>query len=185
MRRTGLEFGSRRSTGLRRFRHTWRNRRPRKNRPLQTATIVQANVRSRLMSPSSSSNGQGARWRARAVGLMAIRKGSRGIGQRPVLHRHETEGGLSYSTPTGESYAAKFDGQDYPYKGNPGVTSLVIKRIDDRTIEETGKRDGSAVYVTRMTVSSDGQSMNIVTDDKRRGTTDSTSLRNSDRYPTD
>jgi hypothetical protein len=53
-----------------------------------------------------------------------------------------TEGGLSYSTPTGESYAAKFDGQDYPYKGNPGVTSVVIKRIDDRTIEETGKRDG-------------------------------------------
>ena len=65
------------------------------------------------------------------------------------------------------------------------MTSLVIKRIDDRTIEETGKRDGSAVYVTEMTVSSDGQSMNIVTDDKRRGTTDSTSLRNSDRYPTD
>ena len=65
------------------------------------------------------------------------------------------------------------------------MTSVVIKRIDDRTIEETGKRDGSAVYVTRMTVSSDGQSMNIVTDDKRRGTTDSTSLRNSDRYPTD
>ena len=74
--------------------------------------------------------------------------------------------GISYSAPTGESYTAKPDGKDYPYKGDPGTTSVVLKKINDRTLEETDKRDGKVISVAKMTVSPDGKTMTIVADDK-------------------
>ena len=80
--------------------------------------------------------------------------------------------GLNYKATTGESYSAKFDGKDYPFHGDPGMTSVVLKKIDDHTWEETYKREGEVVGVARMTVSGDGKSLNIVSKDTRRGTTD-------------
>jgi hypothetical protein len=41
------------------------------------------------------------------------------------------------SDQTGDSYAAKFDGKDYPYKGRSGVTSVSLEKIDANTIVET------------------------------------------------
>jgi hypothetical protein len=81
-----------------------------------------------------------------------------------------TDDGLSMSDLTGDSYTAKFDGKDYPYKGDPGVTSVSLKKIDANTIEETDKRAGKAILVSRMTVSSDGQALKIENTDKLRGT---------------
>ena len=66
---------------------------------------------------------------------------------------------LSMSTPTGRSYTAKLDGKDYPVKGAYFYNSVSLKRIDDRTIEETDKRDGSVVEVAKMTVAPDGKKM--------------------------
>ena len=68
------------------------------------------------------------------------------------------------------SYDAKFDGKDSPYKGDPGVTSVSLKKIDANTIEETDKRNGKVISVTRMTVSADGKTMKVETQDKLRGT---------------
>jgi len=79
-----------------------------------------------------------------------------------------TEDGLSMSDGIGDSYDAKFDGKDYPYKGDPGTTSVVLKKIDANTIEETDKRNGKVITVTRMTVASDGKSMKMATQDKLR-----------------
>ena len=76
---------------------------------------------------------------------------------------------LTYKAGTGESYTAKLDGKDYPYKGDPGTTSVSLKQINDRTIEETDKRDGKAIYVTRMTISADGKTMTADGEDKLRG----------------
>ena len=45
-----------------------------------------------------------------------------------------------------------------------------LKRIDERTIEETTKRDNKVVRVARLTLSPDGQTLNFVNDDKERGT---------------
>lgn len=73
--------------------------------------------------------------------------------------------GLSMSTPTGQSYTAKIDGTEAPYQGDPGTTTVSLNRIGD-SIEETDKRDGKAVYVTKMTVSADGKTMNVTVDDK-------------------
>ena len=66
---------------------------------------------------------------------------------------------------------AKFDGKDYPLKGDPGISSVSLKKIDDYTIEETDKRDGKVISVSRITVSRDGHSMKIEAEDKLHGTT--------------
>lgn len=75
---------------------------------------------------------------------------------------------LSYSTPTGQSYTAKLDGQDVPYAGDPGTSTAALKRVGD-AIEETDKRDGKVISVTKMSVSADGKTMTIDVDDKLNG----------------
>jgi hypothetical protein len=75
------------------------------------------------------------------------------------------------STQTGQSYTAKLDGTEAPYKGDPGTTSVSVKKVDKNTIEETDKRDGKVISVSRMTVAADGKSMTIAWDDKLHGTT--------------
>ncbi len=81
-----------------------------------------------------------------------------------------TEDGLSMSDLTGDSYTAKFDGKDYPYKGDPGITSVSLKKIDANTIEETDKRAGKAILISRMTVSADGKTLTVENNDKLRST---------------
>jgi hypothetical protein len=82
-----------------------------------------------------------------------------------------TVDGLSMSDPTGDFYTAKFDGREYPYKGDPGITSVSLKRIDKHTIEETDLRKGKVITVSRMTVDRDGKTMRITVEDKLRNAT--------------
>jgi len=77
---------------------------------------------------------------------------------------------LTMTTPTGQSYTAKLDGTEAPYKGDPGTSSVSVKRLDKNTIEETDKRDGKVIAVARITVSADGKSMTVAVDDKLHGT---------------
>jgi hypothetical protein len=78
---------------------------------------------------------------------------------------------MSYSSPTGQSYTAKVGGGEAPYKGDPGTTSVSLKKINDRTVEETDMRDGKVISVATMTVSADGKKMTIDVSDKLHGTT--------------
>ncbi|HEV2486941.1 MAG TPA: hypothetical protein VGT08_15540 [Terracidiphilus sp.] len=73
---------------------------------------------------------------------------------------------LTMSTPTGETYTAKLDGNDYPAKGAYSYDSVSLKRIDKNTIEETDKKNGAAVHVLKMSVSSDGKKMTVVETNK-------------------
>jgi hypothetical protein len=82
-----------------------------------------------------------------------------------------TGDGLSLSTPSGFSYTAKFDGKDYPPKGDPSVDMVSLKRVDANTFEESDKRDGKVTDVTRFTVSADGRSLNVLDDNKLQGRT--------------
>jgi hypothetical protein len=78
---------------------------------------------------------------------------------------------LSMSTPTGQSYSAKLDGTDSPYKGDPGTTSVSVIKIGGSTIQETDKRNGKVIGIVKMTVSKDGKTMKTTYTDKLRGAT--------------
>ena len=81
------------------------------------------------------------------------------------------DGTLTMTTPTGITYTAKLDGTEAPYKGDPGIDRVSVKRLDDNTIEETDKLNGKVVGVFRMTLAPGGKTMTAVYDDKLRGTT--------------
>jgi hypothetical protein len=78
---------------------------------------------------------------------------------------------FSMTDPTGDSYTAKFDGNDYPYKGSNGTDAVTLKKIDAHTIVETDKLAGKVVNVSKMTVSANGKSITIEAHDPQRDTT--------------
>lgn len=76
---------------------------------------------------------------------------------------------ITVSSPMGSGYTAKLDGTDAPYKGDPGVTSVSVKKLGPNMIEETDKRDGKVIGVSKMTVN--GNKMTIDNVDKLHGGT--------------
>lgn len=94
------------------------------------------------------------------------------MSENGLLVTYKVEGdSLTMTTPTGQGYTAKLDGTEAPYKGDPGTTSVSVKRLDKNTIEETDKRDGKVIAVARIAVAADGKTMTIAVDDKLQGTT--------------
>ena len=88
------------------------------------------------------------------------------------LWTYKLNGGeLTMTTPTGQSYTAKLDGTEAPFKGDPGCTSVRVKLVDPTTLEETGMLNGKALYVNRMTVSADGKTALVISQNKQRDTT--------------
>lgn len=83
---------------------------------------------------------------------------------------HATNDGLEASTPGGKGYDAKFDGREYRVKGEPVRTTVSLKRVNARCIQETDREEGVVHYQVRMTVSRDGKSMRVTEIDKERGT---------------
>jgi hypothetical protein len=77
-----------------------------------------------------------------------------------------SNGELHMTEPTGEHYSAKLDGKDYPYHGSYMYDTISLKRIDDHTIEETAKREGRVIEVTRLSLSSDGKTLTSVVNNK-------------------
>src|SRR5207244_8246749 len=66
---------------------------------------------------------------------------------------YKTDGDmLTMTSPTGQSYTAKMDGSDTPYKGDPGITSVNVKMMG-RTLVENDLRDGKLIGTARSTVS--------------------------------
>jgi hypothetical protein len=84
-----------------------------------------------------------------------------------------TSDGLKSSSSAEQGFDAKFDGQDYPITGDIGHSLISLTRIDDHTIESTVKRQGKVVRVVRRTVSSDGRTMAVVSNNTENGTTTS------------
>jgi hypothetical protein len=77
---------------------------------------------------------------------------------------------LSMSNLTGQSYTAKLDGTEAPYQGDPGTTSVSVKKVNKNTFEESDKRDGKVIAVAHITVSADGKALAVAVEDKLRGT---------------
>ena len=81
---------------------------------------------------------------------------------------YKTDGDmLMMTTPTGQSYTAKMDGSDSPYKGDPGTTSVNVKMMG-RTLVENDMRDGKLIGTVRSTVSKDGKSIAVAYHDALR-----------------
>jgi len=71
----------------------------------------------------------------------------------------------------GQSYEAKFDGKEYPVKGDPGHTRVTLKRIDAHTVEETDRRGGKVTDQIRLATAKDGKSLELTDKDLAHGQT--------------
>jgi hypothetical protein len=76
---------------------------------------------------------------------------------------------VSMSTPTGVSWMAKFGGAESPVKGTYANETVSVKKLGDRAIEVTSKRDGKLYSVSKISVSADGKKMTEVVDNKWTG----------------
>jgi hypothetical protein len=60
--------------------------------------------------------------------------------------------------PLHYEYTVSYDGRDVPVKGDPGRDATAMKKVDDRTFEQTNKRDGKVTTVSRFVYARDGKS---------------------------
>lgn len=78
---------------------------------------------------------------------------------------------LTMTNRTGQSYTATLNGADAPMKGDPGVTSVSVKTMGSRTLQETDKRNGKIVTIETLTVSPDNKAAKVKVEDKIQNTT--------------
>jgi hypothetical protein len=78
-----------------------------------------------------------------------------------LMVTYKTDGDmLTMTNPTGQSYTAKMDGSEAPYKGDPGTTTVNVKMMG-RTLVENDMRAGKLIGTVRSTVSKDGKSVAV------------------------
>ena len=77
---------------------------------------------------------------------------------------------MSMSSPGGQSYNAKTDGSDSPFKGDPGTTTVAVKVVGKSGMEETFKRDGKVTGINKRAVDAGGKSMKVDWENKLAGT---------------
>jgi hypothetical protein len=63
--------------------------------------------------------------------------------------------------PTHTEFQAKYDGKDYPFKGNPDADLLSYKRIDANTLEATTTLKGKNKTAVKVVVSADGKTRTV------------------------
>jgi hypothetical protein len=71
----------------------------------------------------------------------------------------------------GQSYEAKFDGKEYPVDGDPGHTMVTLKRLNDRTVMETDRRNGKTTDEIRLAVAENGKTLKMTDKDVVHGQT--------------
>jgi hypothetical protein len=71
----------------------------------------------------------------------------------------------------GQSYDAKFDGEEYPIVGDPGRTTVSLKKIDANAVEEIDHRQGKVVDEIRVAASKDGKTIAVTDKDIAHGQT--------------
>lgn len=77
---------------------------------------------------------------------------------------------LNESGPRGESYTARLNGPEAPKKGDSVTTSVLVKTLDNRTLQESDMHDGQLISIMTMVVSSDDKTAKIKFEDKRKNT---------------
>jgi hypothetical protein len=70
-------------------------------------------------------------------------------------------GVLSMTDRLGDSFSAKLDGTEAPYKGSAVFTTVSVKQTDSHTLVETDKRGKQVVRVNTWTVDPEGMTMHV------------------------
>jgi hypothetical protein len=83
--------------------------------------------------------------------------------------KHITETVIANGSTDRVEYAAKYDGKDVPIS-NSFLWTVSVKRVDPRKTERSGKVNGEVIETSTRTVSSDGQTLTIVTTGSNAGT---------------
>jgi len=73
-----------------------------------------------------------------------------------------SDGILSDGKTLHSTYVSHFDGKDVAWTGNPDADMAAPKKIDDNSYENTWKKDGKTVMMTKVVVSSDGKTLAVV-----------------------
>ncbi len=119
--------------------------------------------------PSESASRLPACMPLQAIGSSSSRAGN----STALLTTYKTSGDqITMTEPTGETYTAKLDGNDYPVHGAYGYDAVSLKKINAYTFEETDKRDGTVTDVSTMTISANGKTLTVVDTDKLSGRVD-------------
>jgi hypothetical protein len=63
--------------------------------------------------------------------------------------------------PVHSEWTGKFDGKDYPATGDPTSDARSYKRVNDRTLAMTGKKDGKPVLTVNIAVAPDGKARTV------------------------
>jgi hypothetical protein len=71
----------------------------------------------------------------------------------------------------GQRYDAKFDGKQYAVTGDPGNTKVILKRIDDNTVDETDYRMGKVTDEIHLAAAKDGKTVDVTDKDVQHGQT--------------
>jgi hypothetical protein len=107
----------------------------------------------RVAYDKTGSNQMSGSWRAQK----ADKRSDNGL---KVTYKSEGDT-ISMSAPTGESYSAKADGTEAPFKGDPGTSSVTVKIIKKNILEETFKRDGKVIGVSKTEVDASGKTAKV------------------------
>jgi hypothetical protein len=102
------------------------------------------------------------------------------VGQLPkslIIVIEPLPNGLRYTSQSitaddkrlGMTYEAKFDGKDYPIRGNDRYDAVAWTRVDARTYLAVTKKNGQTVGSTKYTVAPDGRSFTRAGTAQREG----------------
>ncbi len=73
------------------------------------------------------------------------------------------DGTNSDGKPMHNEWTGKFDGKDHPVTGDPTSDARSYKKVDDRTLDLTVKKDGKVTVSGRIAVSADGKTRTVTT----------------------
>ena len=59
-------------------------------------------------------------------------------------------------------YTANTDGKSYPVIGNPDADTVVVKRVDASTLENSYTLKGKPTMLVRRTISTDGKTLTVL-----------------------
>ena len=65
--------------------------------------------------------------------------------------------------PLHSEWTGKFDGKEYPVTGDPNADARFYKKVDDRTLEMTVKKNGKTIVTGTIAISADGKTRTVTT----------------------